>query len=727
MGQPGEYGPGLISFTYQKPGGETQKIIVSEDLNPEMYQQVADHQADISAQINDVDKLRADHGLPPESEVSLRGLTTTEKDEDGKPLSVQDLTMKELLDEYRAGVKDGSIAQDDPRAKFVRAIEAKSMSENGMSIVPEHGQWYQGDADDPISVTSRDVDEKILDERAIDEQLNTLMGDPNIQKDMKAKYDDALTKVDGGSDKVEQTKQKLLDSSSSDQYIEYINSLQEGGHPELAQQDLQQTYADLHDIDPAKADQFLQSMQSAAYTIEINKMVGDPSKVSDDNSALATQDVVSQILKGAKNGSIDIPRNSLNSYEKFVQELLGDKTKAKDFGAALTALGDTWQKNGKITLDDINKTVSTYPGLSDETRSSFVRNLSVMNDLGILGSAGGTVALVKAVYQVAGGKIGDTPQARLAAASDFISFLSVDGHFAKLGTNIVDKVFGTKSNEMLGLSKSVPDMWKTPGTLPDASGIPQTKESVQSAFYDSIDNAILDGKDPGKALNSGAFSDENIGKIQKGIQDGIESRGKSVVPSTAFKIAGSVIKVIGAASDVAGGLIGVVLGGFSIKDGIKDGDPIKIATGSLGIAGGLGGIIGGITSVAGALGIGGRVIAGMGPVGFVLSGVLGFVSVILGTIKTNKLHKISLQNWDQIKQFEKDGLLAPNGAEAYVWLQTYLSNYGQRDAPGDQSIFDYRASEWDSRQTQFDGTHKDYDGDGPNLFTQKDRQPFQGK
>src|SRR5471032_620819 len=109
--------------------------------------------------------------------------------------------MKDLLDEYRAGDKDGSIAQDDPRAKFVRAIEAKSMCENGMSIVPEHGQWYQGDADDPISVTSRDVDEKILDERAIDEQLNTLMGDPNIQKDMKAKYDDALTKVDGGSDK----------------------------------------------------------------------------------------------------------------------------------------------------------------------------------------------------------------------------------------------------------------------------------------------------------------------------------------------------------------------------------------------------------------------------------------------------------------------------------------------------------------------------------------------
>ncbi|MEB2647493.1 hypothetical protein SOP86_17790 [Pseudomonas canadensis] len=44
-------------------------------------------------------------------------------------------------------------------------------------------------------------------------------------------------------------------------------------------------------------------------------------------------------------------------------------------------------------------------------------------------------------------------------------------------------------------------------------------------------------------------------------------------------------------------------------------------------------------------------------------GALSFVGAILSTVQSHKLHKISMQNWDQIQDFKQDGLLKPNGAE----------------------------------------------------------------
>jgi len=77
-----------------------------------------------------------------------------------------------------------------------------------------------------------------------------------------------------------------------------------------------------------------------------------------------------------------------------------------------------------------------------------------------------------------------------------------------------------------------------------------------------------------------------------------------------------------------------------------------------------------------------------------------------------------MQNWNQIQDFKQDGLLKPNGDEAYVWLQTYLSDWGQRDAPQDQSIFDFRKEEWDARSSIRGGDHRrdhpDFIGDGNN-------------
>jgi len=720
VGGAGDYGPGLIAFTQHKPGGSEEKIVVSEDSNPQMFEQISSYRSDIAAQTTDVDKLRTDNGLPPLKDVSVDNLTTTEKDDSGNPLSVQDLSMKTLVDSYRAGVKDGSIGKDDPRAKFLRAVEARSMADNGMSIIPEHGFGNQGIATTPIDVTSRDVRDNIFDTKAIDQTINDLLGDSTIQHDIKANHDAALGKVDGGQAKVDETRQRLIDSTSSENFTQYIKSLQDSGKTELATQEIQNAYTALADIDPAKADNFLQNLQIDGYTDAVEKLMDDPTKISDDNTALATTDNTMAILSMLKGSADGLPRQALGVYSKFVDQLLKDKNAAADFGKAMISLGDTWQKNGVISFSDIDKAVSKeiMPGLSEENRSSFVKNLNFLKDNGVLGSVGGAIGMGRIVYQLAGqgGKLADTPMKRLGIANDFLGFLGTGSHFATLGLKVYDKLRGTNAYKLMGFDRSLPDLWAKPGEGYHA--LPKDAEAVQKKYFEIVDQAMDDGKDVGKALNSGGWSDEGAAKIQEGIEKGIASRGGVAGAGFGAKFASSAIKVIGMATDVAGGVISVVQAAFTLRDGVREKDPVKIASGSLSMAGGVSSLVGAAGGVLGTLGVTGRIIPFLGPVGFLISGALSFVGAILSTVQSHKLHKISMQNWDQIQDFKQDGLLKPNGDEAYVWLQTYLSDWGQRDAPQDQSIFDFRKEEWDARSSIRGGDHRrdhpDFIGDGNN-------------
>ncbi|MHC6226884.1 cytochrome D1 domain-containing protein [Pseudomonas sp. X10] len=718
------YGPGLITFTQHKPGGEEEKIIVSAHDNPQMYDQIVSYRKEVAEQINDVDKLRAEHGLPPLNEVLVEELPTTVKDEDGNTLSVQDLTIKELVDEYREGIKNGSISQDDPRAKFVRALEAKSMADNGMPIIPEHGFQHSGNAIDPIQLTSRDVRDEIFNVKAIDEQINTLLADENIVKDLKAKRESALSKVEGGQDKVDETHQKLLESTSSENFTKYIGALTEDGKSEIATQEVQRAYAALADVDPAKADEFLQNLQIDGYTLELENLLSDPSKISDENTALATTDQNLIILQALKASSDTLPRRALQSYDKFVEMLLKDKGLAADFGKVMASLGDTWQTNGTITAKDIEKALDTQlkSTFSAENRTTFFKQLSFLTDNGVLGSLGGAISLGRAIYQLAGkgGSLAVTPAQRVGITNDFVAFLSTGSHFATLGTKAYDKLMGTNAYKMMGLDRSVPEIWAKPGTADPT--VPRTLQDVQKQYYDIIDNA-MDNKEVNfsKLVNGQTFDEATMLKLHEGIESGIEKRGRVPGSSMAARIAGSALKVIGAGADVVGGVLSIVTGGLAIRDGIREQDPFKIGAGSMSIAGGVSSLVGGAGSVLSAIGVAGRVVPLLGPVGFLFSGAFSLVGAILNDVKSHKLHKLSMQNWEQIQQFKQDGLLQPHGDEAYVWLQTYLSDWGQRDTPENRSIFEFRREEWEAR-SHIRGKdrvkHPDYIGDGNNAMSE---------
>ncbi|MGE7991704.1 hypothetical protein ACQKPE_11745 [Pseudomonas sp. NPDC089554] len=753
MGAVGDYGPGLIAFTYQKPGGQQEKIIVSQDLNPEMFAQVAGHRGEIAAQVSDVDALRAKHGLPPASELDYNNLPTTEMDEEGQPLGVQDLMLRDLVKEYRDGVANGSITADDPRAKFLRAIEAKSMAENGMQIIPEHG--IRRNADEPIEVTDRDVREQIFDLKAIDQQLLELSGNETIANDMQRLQKNAQAKVQGGEGKITEAQEKLKTMANSQGFREYIKELKDAGNLELAQQEIQQTYLALAQVDPKVAEQFLGDLTRDTLIMDLDGIMADPSKISPENSALAATDTTKYWLRAARAFS-DIPNHSINIWETTIEKVYNNKPDAAAFGNIYADLGDKYFRNGSISQADIDaafaKEQNAFRALSTTEREGLVKLFTTMKDTGTFGSMSGIFGLARGVYQLHGdpAKMASTAEGRLAISADFVTFASFSNGFVTLGAKTYDHIFKTKIYDHLGLSKTIPDMWRKP---PPTTQLPQELETdfsrrlaQQDFLPDKPDVYVPDGKggfrvQPGGANSGGAWvPDANGGNATRGgpnfnpeafkagYLDGKYNTNYRIQgANTGHRIAGSVSRFLGSAGDLVGGVTGIVLGGFSIRDGLKNHDSIQTASGFLSVFGGAGSTVAGLASVNGAWGIiggtAGRLLGAAGPVGFLVGAVLGFVGAILSIDRTKKLHKISMQNWDNIKAFEQQGLLKPGGAENYVWLQTYLSDWGQRDAPADQSIFDFRKDEFDNRQHRTGrdqwgpGNHKDYEGDGKNRVT----------
>ncbi|MGY2398027.1 hypothetical protein [Pseudomonas sp. SDO5271_S396] len=750
VGGVGDYGPGLIAFTYRKPGGQEEKIVVSQADNPEMFVQIAGYRGDVNTQINDVDELRKQYGLPPSSELNVNDLPTTEKDDEGKPLSVQDLMLQNMIKEYRAGIENGSIGTDDPRAKFLRAMEAKSMADNGMTVIPEHGRGYKSDASDPIDVTSRDVREEIFDVKAIDETLAELSTDKTISADMERFDKDARSKVEGGEGKITEVEDKLKSSANSEGFRNYIKALNDSGKTELAQQEIQQTYLGLAQIDPKAAEQFKGDLSRDTMIMDLDTILGDPSKISEDNSALAAIDTTKYWLRAAR-GMTDIPTQLINTWETTVEKFMNNKADAAAFSKIYAELGDKYMRSGTITQADIQDALAAeknaFKSLSSTEKDSLTKMFTTMKDTGTLGSMSGMFGLARGIYQLHGdpGHMASTPEGRLGIAADFITFASFSNGFMTLGSKTADLILKTNIYDNLGLSKTIPDMWRKPpgapvppidiksdlaahladqGFLPDKPDmrVPDGKGGfrVQSGGGNSGGSWITDAKGGNAVRGTGldkasTYANYDPEAFKAGYLNGeYNTKYRIAGAGNASRIAGSVSRFIGSSADLAGAVTGIVLGAFGIRDGLKNHDSLQTASGFLGVFGGASGVVAGVASVNGAWGLiggtAGRVIGALGPVGFVVGATLGFIGAILGTIKSKKLHKISGQKWDQLKQFEKDGLLKPDGAKNYVWLQTYLANYRQRDAPVGQSVFDFRRKEF----TGEDKTHNDYIGDGLN-------------
>ncbi|PJK33152.1 hypothetical protein CWC48_27125 [Pseudomonas sp. S10E 269] len=722
FGSPDELGDGLIR--YETSEG---KVIVSKELSPQLYDDVAAKWEASSA--SSVDDTRAKHNLPKADELDVLNMDTgvhaDEKDDKSPTLSVSELATTQLIDTYRAGVKDGSIPKDDPRAKLVRALEAQAAYQNGHGITgyeeakrPFNTTWREFD-DKQTELTSADMHD-IIDGKAVQKQIGELFNDPTVQADYKSKMDEAINKLPNK----DEIKQKLLDLTSNPEYVLYLKDLQSQGKTYEAQKDLSDTLTSLQLFDPEAASKAAQNIQADGLTTDLNAILADPSKISDENKELATKDLFG-LLKGVLKGNVlDLPRRTQETLEKFLNEGLQGKEKSAAVTKALEELGDVYKKNGVISETDL-KTALSKPYIPVADRGMLGEVFNTLNSKGILGSLGAGVSLFSGIYQLVGkgGKLGETPAQRMTIAKDFLSFAGGSSHFVRLGDKIGESLGKGGLVDFLGLDKTLPEIWgKTGMQEPNfefrVSELPSEVKSKIATALDAVPDSQYDGISTLFGDGDKAVTEATEG-LATHLDDGLAAAGAAKLgASKSAKIAGSVIKVLGPATDIAGGFADIVLGALAIKSGVKDKDPLAQAAGGLQVAGGAFGASAGVLGAAALFGAG-TAAALTGPL-FLVGVVLAVVGGIIGYfVDHNKKQKATEKENDWYRDLAGDGLLQDNWADKVEYAHYEIHHYGGRDAPTDDSIFRFQQSEWEhfdetpqkggSSSNRLDGgLHKDY-------------------
>ncbi|MGY1920800.1 hypothetical protein ACW9IF_18000 [Pseudomonas tolaasii] len=733
FGSPDELGDGLIR--YETSEG---KVIVSKELSPQLYDDVKAKWDAFSAA--GVDDTRAKHNLPPAGDLDVLNMDTgvhaDDKDDKSPTLTVSELATTQLIDTYRAGVKDGSIPKDDPRAKLVRALEAQAAYQNGHGITgyeearrPFNTTWRESDSKQ-TELTSADMHD-IIDGKAVQQQIGELFQDPTVQADYKAKMDEAINKLPNK----DEIKQKLLDLTSNPDYVLYLKDLQDQGKTSEAQKDLSDTLTSLSLFDPDAATKAAQNIQADGLTTDLNAILSDPSKISDENKELATKDLFG-LLKGVLKGTLlDLPRRSQETLEKFLNEGLQGKEKSAAVTKALEELGNVYKSNGVITEADL-KTALSKPYIPVADRGMLGEVFHTLNSKGILGSLGAGVTMFSAIYQLVGkgGKLGETPAQRMTIAKDFMSFAGGSSHFVRLGDKIGESLGKGGLVDFLGLDKSLPEIWGKEGAagktldFSKAGDIdPKIGKEISSAL-DAVPDSQYDG-----ISNLFGDSDKAVTEATDGLathlDDGLAAAGAAKLgASKSAKIAGSVIKVLGPATDIAGGFADIVLGALAIKSGVASKDPLAQAAGGLQVAGGAFGASAGVLGAAALFGAG-TAAALTGPL-FLVGAVLAVVGGIIGFfVDHNKKQKATNAENDWYRDLAGDGLLQSDWAEKVEYAHYEIHHYHGRDTPTDDSLFRFQQSEWQhfeetpgkggSSSNRLDGSlhksYKDPDAPPPNL------------
>ncbi len=718
-----DLGDGVFAF---EDGGKS--YVVARATNPTLYDKAADAaQAGTGA---DADAVRAKHDLPPAGELNVPTLRTDVPSDPKKPdsekLTVSSLATKTLVEEYRKGIEDGSIAKDDPRAKLVRALEAKSALQNGRAITGYSDELgWRNISDNQTQLTPADMQDIIKGDK-VDDELKALFGNETVAKDFEAKTTEAIGHVpdkEGLTRKLEET---LLGKDAGDtRYIDYIKDLKAGGKSDAAQADISAMVQSLTLLDPEKGKAAAQQLQVAGVTSDLNDLVGDPSKVSDENKIQATKDLF-DLLKGMlKPETLDMPRRTIETIEKFIEGFLnGNVDQKKAIEAIQGAAKEAAENGGKIPAASLDKYKAFVPF---KDQAGFLGFLGGINDKGVLGSLGGSISLMSGIYQLTakGGQFADTPRERLSIAKDFISFAGGAGNFIKTGDAIFEALGKGGAVELLGLRKEVPEIWGSKGLwgkkleeahasagggAPSDGGngaAPPDTEATGRGRRDTLDSIIdLYGDDrpaspppmPDRPAPLPPGADD---AVTKGVSDAFDARlgeagAPKVDPSTATKIAGSAVKVLSATSDSFGGVADIVLGALVIKDGLKSGNQLAQAAGGLQVVSGAAGALAGGIGIAALFGpLAAGAAAATGPL-FLVGAAIGGIGALVGYFAQHeKEQKATDKEGQWYIDLAGDNLLSSDWTERVEYARYATYNYGGRDAPSDKSMFRFQSDEWD--------------------------------
>lgn len=710
-GKPDDFANGIIRF--EMKNGD--KFVVSKATNKPLYDRIVEKAE--GTQAADINAIREKFGLPPASDLSVFEQKTSvdadEKDASKGKLTVSELATKNLIEEYRKGVKDGSIGKDDPRAKLVRALEAKSAFENGRGItgyeeaLGAFGSTWRNSSDKQTQLTSADMQD-IIDGHALDTALVELFSDPTVSKDYSAKMEEAIGKID--REALEKKLEDLVFGKDS-KYMEYIAELKEQGLSHAAKADIAQVVQSLSVLDPEKGKKAAAQLQTDALTMDLNNLVANPDSISEENRTQATKDLFGLLKAIFKSETFDTPRRTIETVEKFIEGFIKGNKDEKTVMKAITAAAEEAAANGGHLSKEQLEKYNAYIPVKD--REGFAGFMGKINSMGILGSLGGGVSLISGIYQLAGrgGALADTPIERLAVAKDFISFIGATSHFVTLGDAITKQLGGEgKMAEVLGLKQTLPEIWGDKGlngqalqdTVPKNSyTLPEIERQDFDRFTAETTREINQAADrisTGQGVNASNFVDSLDPDVVDSVQTTVETQARTAGLSNVDNLKNvgkTVIRVLSPVADAFGGIADIVLGAFTIKSAIESGSDLGKAAGSLQVIGGAAGLAAGGIGLAGAFGVAGAAAsAAAAPLflfGVAMVGIGGIISYFRDHEKKQDATDAEGQ-W--YKDLAGDGLLQDDWGDKVEYARYSSYRYEERDAPDAESIYDYQKDEW---------------------------------
>ncbi|TBU87549.1 hypothetical protein [Phytopseudomonas dryadis] len=516
-GGPDEFGNGVIQFETK----DGKKYVVSQHENKEMYDRVAGMWSDHVKGGDAIQALRDKYDLPDLDALDLLGQNSGEKanKDDEDEMTVVELATKNLLDKYKKLIDDGEVGKDSDIYKLVKAIEAKAAMESGHQITPYIEDPRGGDTtwrkfDTDGETLSEEDMQDILDGNSVDKLLSEMFtsGDgekDKIGKEFQAELDSAIEKV-SGEDK-DKLADEIYETLTSLDFVRYLADMKKQGLNSEGQAEVARLASSLELLDPERARQAESTLKQNGILVEIDTLVGDPGAIPDEYKEMAYKDMGALIKTALK--SADIPRRVQETIEKFYNELLNDKTKMADFVELSNQLN-----NGTITQAEFDRQMQGKYVPMDVSKDDFAKALGTLNKYGVLGTISAFGSLGGAIYMLSAknGQLADEPLERLAIAKDFITFLGGGAQFEKTG--IFDLFTKTNTAELLGLSKTVPEIWgkesalgkKIEGFLRDKgiSGIP---EAVQDRANSMIELGSLNSGGGSDALDQVRLSAEASG------------------------------------------------------------------------------------------------------------------------------------------------------------------------------------------------------------------------
>ena len=708
ISRPISLGGGVLTF--ETTAGD--KIIVDKNSNFDLYKKVSGLQQ--TSLKTETDAVRTQYGLPATADVDVMGMATTTLNKAGDPnsgyMTVGTLTVKTLVDQYRSMLANGEMSSDDPRAKLVRAFDARGVLSNGYNLMPYTeevsgsgtgtNRVYPGGEKNPTFMTTSLLDTAaLLDPAKVDAQIAALMANPTVQKDYQVAIDASTSTWPAGK------KQALIDQLSnamaSPAYTEAVQALKDKGQSYAAEKMIADDTADLALLDPAKATETAQTLTRNSLQADLLRLQANPGLVDNVSFDQAATDAISITIQALRSGSAAIRHGTQSTTDlvKYLNEFSGDKKSVTALASVLKELViEAKKSSGTINLADVSKTDfdaamnKTY--MPQELRGKVAGFFANTQKAGVWGSISGAAAIAAFGYKLSKGAWGPNSTAleRFGAARDIISFLSVGNHVHKLGATVVDGFInmigktpgGEAAWTAMGLDRTLPEVWGKKSFLPDGKSWGELWKS-----YDATAAAAVRGAPP----VVGAAAD-NMAHLWEA------ARPNNILPGgMALRVGMSAIKILGTVTDL-GGVADIVIGALGLQKSIASGNAAGIASNTVGIASGAALTMSGIIGTAGLFAAVPAIVAAAVAPLFFVGAILGGIGFIIASATANAKRHDELQtaSTNQTQWFSAlaaDGLTTSDWQDKLEYLRYAFTTYGDDNTnANNQSYFQFQKAEW---------------------------------